>query len=76
MNNDIAIKVEHVPKKYCKSLKRSMLYRIADIGRNTLGMSSYPDKLRKIEFWAVDDVSFEVKREKSLGIIGPMVISN
>ncbi len=30
---------------------------IADIGRNAIGMGSHPDKLRKSEFWAVDDVS-------------------
>ena len=71
MDNEVAIKVEHVSKKYCKSLKRSMLYGIADIGRNALGMGSHPDKLRKNEFWAVDDVSFEVKKGEVLGIIGP-----
>lgn len=70
MNDDIAIKVDHVSKKYCKSLKLSMLYGIKDIGRNTLGLSSYSEKLRKDEFWAVDDVSFEVKKGEVLGIIG------
>jgi len=70
MNDDIAIKVENVSKKYCKTLKRSMLYGISDIGRNTLGLSSHSEKLRKDEFWAVDDVSFEVKKGEVLGIIG------
>jgi len=71
MDDDVAIKVEHVSKKYCKSLKRSMLYGIKDIARNTLGLSSHSDRLRKGEFWAVDDVSFEVKKGETLGIIGP-----
>ncbi|MBD3308784.1 ATP-binding cassette domain-containing protein [candidate division KSB3 bacterium] len=70
MNDDVAIRVEHVSKKYCKSLKRSMLYGIQDIGRNMLGCSSYPEQLRKDEFWAIDDVSFEVKKGEALGIIG------
>lgn len=71
MDDDAPIKVEHVSKKYCKLLKRSMLYGIMDIGRNMLGLSSHSEKLRKGEFWAVDDVSFEVKRGETLGIIGP-----
>jgi len=71
MGDKVAIKVEKVSKKYCKSLKRSMLYGIKDIARNTLGQSSHSHRLRKQEFWAVDDVSFEVKKGETLGIIGP-----
>ncbi len=48
-----------------------MLYGIKDIGRNTLGLHSHSDKLRKHEFWAVDDVSFGVKKGEAFGIIGP-----
>lgn len=71
VKENIAIKIEHVSKKYCKSLKRSMLYGVQDIGRNTIGLSSRSDRLRKKEFWAVDDVSFEVRKGETLGIIGP-----
>jgi len=70
-SSNIAIRVNHVSKKYCKSLKRSMLYGVKDIGRNILGMSSHSENLRKNEFWALDDVSFEVKKGETLGIIGP-----
>jgi len=71
MGKGAVIKVENVSKKYCISLKRSMLYGVRDIARNTLGLSSHSDKLRKDEFWALDDVSFEVKKGETLGIIGP-----
>lgn len=69
--DSFAVKVEGVSKKYCKSLKRSMLYGVKDIARNTLGLSSHSDKLRKNEFWALDDISFEVKKGETLGVIGP-----
>jgi ABC-type polysaccharide/polyol phosphate transport system ATPase subunit len=71
IQSDIAIKLEGVSKKYCKSLKQSMLYGITDIGRNLIGLSSHSDRLRKNEFWAVNDVSFEVRKGENLGIIGP-----
>lgn len=71
MADETAIKVDHVSKKYVKSLKRSMLYGVSDIARNSFGLSSRPERLRKNEFWAVDDVSFEVKKGETLGIIGP-----
>jgi len=71
MDEELAIKVEHVSKKYCKSIRRSMGYGIKDITRNIFGLSSHSEKLRRDEFWAVNDVSFEVKKGEILGIIGP-----
>jgi len=71
MNNEIAIKVENVYKKYCKYLKKSMFYGIKDIGRNMFGLSSHSEKLRSGEFWANKNISFELKKGESIGIIGP-----
>lgn len=71
MNDNVAIKVEHVSKKFCRYLRKSMLYGMHDIGRNLFRMSTKPDRLRKHEFWAVNDVSFELHRGETLGIIGP-----
>ena len=71
MDKETVISVENVLKKYCKSLKKSMYYGAMDIGRNMIGLSSRSERLRKDEFWALNDISFEVKKSETLGIIGP-----
>jgi lipopolysaccharide transport system ATP-binding protein len=69
MSNDTLIKVEGVSKKFCRRLKRSLWYGMQDIGTELLGRDKTPE-LRKDEFWAVNDVSFELKRGECLGLIG------
>lgn len=60
-----------VSKKFCKSLKKSMLYGGLDILQSTFGVIPDPALLRADEFWSVDDVSFDLKQGESFGIIGP-----
>jgi lipopolysaccharide transport system ATP-binding protein len=67
--SETLIQVEGVSKKFCKNLKRSLMYGAMDIGSELLGRSKSPE-LRKDEFWAVRDVSFEVRRGECLGLIG------
>jgi len=69
--SDVLVKVEGVSKKFCKNLKRTMLYGIQDITKNMLGVEPDTGRLRPGEFWSVDDVSFEVRRGECLGLIGP-----
>ena len=48
-----------------------MLYGVYDVARDMLGLDGHNDQLRETEFWAIDDVSFELQRGECLGIIGP-----
>ncbi len=64
------VTVEGVSKKFCKTLNRSMLYGMQDIGRTMLGLPSKTHKIRTGEFWAIDNLDFELRRGECLGLIG------
>lgn len=67
---DVVIRSDGVSKKFCRSLKRAVRYGVADIARNAVGLAARSGVLRDGEFWAVDDLSFELRRGEVLGIIG------
>ncbi len=69
--NDTVVKVESVSKKYCRTIKHTMLYGATDLTRSFLGLNQHTERLRNGEFWAVDDLSFELKRGECLGFVGP-----
>lgn len=68
---DTLVRVEGVSKKFCLSLKKSLFYGLKDMGNELLGRRhGGGGGLRPKEFWAVQDVSFELKRGECLGLIG------
>ena len=59
-------------KKFCRDLKTSLAYGVRDIAREMVGSrGTGRSRLRHGEFWAVRDISFEVRRGDCLGLIGP-----
>ena len=70
VQDNILLRVSGVSKKYCRSLRRSMWYGMIDTASATLGISQRRS-LRRDEFWALKDVSFEMERAQVLGICGP-----
>lgn len=64
------VSVNHISKKFCRSLKRSLRYGVQDISNELLGKRK-SEELRKDEFWAVDNVSFDLYRGECMGLIGP-----
>jgi len=66
----IAVRADRVSKKFARRLKHSVRYGLQDMARTTLGLDRHSDRLRSEEFWAVRDVSFELRRGEVLGLIG------
>ena len=64
------LSVQNVKKRFCRSLKRSLWYGVSDIAGDLVGRGETELRLRKDEFLAVDDVSFDVQAGESLALIG------
>ena len=76
LDDDVLIKVDNVSKKFCRDFKKSLWYGLKDTASDIFRLGKLQDSerssssLRPGEFWANQNVSFEVKRGECLGLIG------
>ena len=68
-NSEVLVSCQGISKKFCRNLKKSLWYGVKDgVSEIITGQSS--DELRKDEFWALKNVSFELRRGECLGLLG------
>lgn len=63
------LEVQDVGKRFARRLQTSLRHGITDSFRDLIGLPSRTD-LGRDEFWALDNVSFSLKRGESLGLLG------
>jgi lipopolysaccharide transport system ATP-binding protein len=69
-DRETVISVENISKKFCRDLKRSLSYGVQDIATDLIGGRRKSSNLRKDEFWALKDVSFQLRQGDALGLVG------
>jgi lipopolysaccharide transport system ATP-binding protein len=66
----IVISVEGISKKFCRDLRRSLFYGVQDIAADLTGGRRHSNRLRPQEFWALQSISFQLRRGEALGLVG------
>ncbi len=69
-NGEILISVNQVSKKFCRNLRKSLVYGVQDIAKELLGGNRKSNILRPKEFWALHNINFQLKRGEALGLVG------
>ncbi len=67
---EVLISVQAVSKKFCRSLKYSLFYGLTDMLTELSGQQRRSHQLRPQEFWALREISFQLRRGEALGLVG------
>ncbi len=67
---EVILSIENVSKRFCRDIKRAMYYGATDMVSDMLGRPAHRDRLRKNEFWALENVSFELRQGDAVGLVG------
>ena len=70
MSEDVLVRVDRVGKKFCRDLRTSLWYGVKDVAADILGRGDADQPARPGEFWALEDISFELRRGECLGLVG------
>lgn len=65
------VAVENLSKIYCRDFKRSLRYGVVDTLGSMFNAGPRRMELRPHEFFALRDVSLEVRRGECVGLVGP-----
>jgi homopolymeric O-antigen transport system ATP-binding protein len=70
MSSDILVRAQGLSKKFSRDLKKSLWYGVTDTLSDLVGRGGATDQLRPSEFWALNNISFDLRPGECLGLIG------
>lgn len=68
--SEVLVNVQGVYKKFTQNLRRSMAHGLIDATKSIVGINRRSEILRPGEFWALENINFQLKRGEILGIVG------